>query len=810
MRRLFQLLLFMSGLSALIYQVVWQRVLTQAIGVDNIAIVFIVTIFMLGLGFGALTGGLFSRRPLAELALIYAAIEVAIGVCGLLSVGVLRAANAWFLKFGFNSIFADFALNCTLLFLPIFLMGMTTPIAIQIIKDKLETIGGSIGRFYGANVLGAAAGSLLTVPLIELIDLRGTLYVAVAFNLLIGIVFFLATRSQANSIVAAIPVEQPLASVTLDQTHGVANARIFGAALCFGFANLAAQIIVMRLYINYMTPVSYLFPVALAAYLLLMALGQSFGGFWIDRLAARDRSGFIALTVGGVVLAFVFLTNLSFVLLDALRPTFAMWRVEFILLYSLPIAFAFMLPAFAASALLPILSKMATRTVEQAGSAFGTVLFWSTIGNIIGAFFVGIVLFERIGAIASIYVACLVMLLGFALVHARPSGSRQNTDQHEIFDVTSVASWSSQIGTRPRMLLGYLAALAALLIVAAPKDYFRQSFSAERDFVAAFRTSQPIISLEGRSGVTSLYANRDLPYRFEVRPSNSGAAAVLTHDAAAYYRYYSLAPALALDTQFRPRRILQIGMGAGEFPFVAKELPFVEKFDMVELVPEVVEAYGTWAHPAIRETLKHPKVTFHVTDGRRFMQNALARGDKYDFIEIGVTGLSSSGISNMYSADLFKDIRKLLNPGGVVAVEPYIAHARLLFEFFPHAYQFDGSSWLFFLDKPPTHADKAAVDVDEFVMRALKATRLVDMRTPLPAGPCRTDSVGWVPVQRERIIPRFNSLLGTDSHLPFEYFYLSQYRKGFLFPAMLTNSVPGLLDTPRTLNVRFGCATGPG
>lgn len=44
---------FFSGFSSLLYQVVWQRVLTQEIGVDSISIAFIVTIFMIGLGFGA-------------------------------------------------------------------------------------------------------------------------------------------------------------------------------------------------------------------------------------------------------------------------------------------------------------------------------------------------------------------------------------------------------------------------------------------------------------------------------------------------------------------------------------------------------------------------------------------------------------------------------------------------------------------------------------------------------------------------------------------------------------------------------------
>ena len=39
-----------SGFSALSYQVVWQRVLTQEMGADSVSVGFIVTIFMAGLG----------------------------------------------------------------------------------------------------------------------------------------------------------------------------------------------------------------------------------------------------------------------------------------------------------------------------------------------------------------------------------------------------------------------------------------------------------------------------------------------------------------------------------------------------------------------------------------------------------------------------------------------------------------------------------------------------------------------------------------------------------------------------------------
>lgn len=62
---------FLSGVSALVYQVVWQRVLTQEIGVDTISVAFIVTIFLMGIAAGSFAGGYLCRRFYPYLKEIY-------------------------------------------------------------------------------------------------------------------------------------------------------------------------------------------------------------------------------------------------------------------------------------------------------------------------------------------------------------------------------------------------------------------------------------------------------------------------------------------------------------------------------------------------------------------------------------------------------------------------------------------------------------------------------------------------------------------------------------------------------------------
>jgi len=60
---LFSLLFLCSGMPALIYQIVWQRVLFSIYGVNSQSVAVVVTAFMLGLGLGSLAGGRLSARP---------------------------------------------------------------------------------------------------------------------------------------------------------------------------------------------------------------------------------------------------------------------------------------------------------------------------------------------------------------------------------------------------------------------------------------------------------------------------------------------------------------------------------------------------------------------------------------------------------------------------------------------------------------------------------------------------------------------------------------------------------------------------
>ncbi|MCA9840621.1 MAG: fused MFS/spermidine synthase, partial [Cyanobacteria bacterium HKST-UBA03] len=365
---------FLSGLAALVYQVVWQRVLTQAIGVDSVSIAFIVTIFMIGLGFGSLAGGAVTAKARKHLVLVYAIIELLIGAYGLISIPVLRQVNAVVAGWGVHSVFIDFGVNALALMLPIFLMGMTTPIIVDFIKSSLNRLGHTIGVFYGINVLGAASGALLTLFFIELFGLQGCTLLAASINIMLGIGFFVLAGAfkQHQTVKHAEPDNQQETQLAANQKGAVRLStplswQVIASAFLFGFVTLSLQMVFFRILYSFFSPISYVFPVMLSSYLLLMASGQIVAGHAVDTMAAHLRPRMLVyLLLGGAVSSLAVL-SIPVAWLDNLYWTITWPVMIFYLVPAMLLSAVMMLPIAFFSGYLPVVSRLITDDIRFAG-----------------------------------------------------------------------------------------------------------------------------------------------------------------------------------------------------------------------------------------------------------------------------------------------------------------------------------------------------------------------------------------------------------------------------------------------------------
>lgn len=187
---------FLSGVSALIYQVAWQRLLFGAFGVDIESITIVVSTFMLGLGCGALAGGQLADRMGHRTIELFALCELGIGLFGLASPVLISAVGERFLQ---SSLPVIAAVNFMLILLPASFMGATLPMLVAHLFRGNANVGVSIGKLYWSNTMGAALGALAAGALLfQHLTLNQSIYLAAAGNVIVAGVVYLARAKGGN------------------------------------------------------------------------------------------------------------------------------------------------------------------------------------------------------------------------------------------------------------------------------------------------------------------------------------------------------------------------------------------------------------------------------------------------------------------------------------------------------------------------------------------------------------------------------------------------------------------------------------
>src|SRR5687768_4564111 len=197
-----------SGAAALIYEVVWTRLLTLYLGHGLAAASAVLAAFMGGLAAGAGAAGRTAGRFTQAKALrVYAGLEIAIAILAVLMPFALIAVRPLLAAaYADGAGGATFALlrlviSVLLLCVPAACMGATFPIASRWMVRGASTAAQDAGVLYAANTLGAAAGAVLAgFSLIPAMGLQGTTFVGVALNIVAAAGAWAIARDQRSGI----------------------------------------------------------------------------------------------------------------------------------------------------------------------------------------------------------------------------------------------------------------------------------------------------------------------------------------------------------------------------------------------------------------------------------------------------------------------------------------------------------------------------------------------------------------------------------------------------------------------------------
>jgi spermidine synthase len=707
------LLFFCSGISGLLYQVVWVRQFGHIFGNTVYSASMVVAIFMLGLGVGSYVLGALAdrwdRSTPGSLIRTYAGLEALIAVLGLLvSLALPHLAAAVALASSYaagpdgwrvlslTSHLARGAIAVVLLTPMTVLMGGTLTVLVRaVVRANLGSAGWNIGLLYGANTIGAAAGAFVTdFVLVPRIGFSGTQLAAAGLNLVAAVgAFWLARRMStapgqplAQAKGASSPRtgtrqrgEATPAATVVSHSEGRSEQTpraVFLAALALalsGFAALGMEMLWLRHLGVLLGGFRAVFSLLLTVMLAALGLGALLGG-WLDRrfgqpartlmivqglFAGTALFGLAAANAGALAAHGATIAATLGTLSPSSRLVTEIW-------FNLrPMLVEVALPSLVGGVAFPLANAVVQSAEAAVGRRAGALYAANTVGAVCGSLVTGYVLLPRAGMQAS-----AAALAGVAALAMAPLYLLQPRPHRRV----------ALAGP------GGLAVSALALWLTLPADFIVQRALGPRP------AGERLVTLS--EGVTELLAVVERPGRGRGLLTNGHAMSSTALLDQRYMRALAHIPLLAMD---QPSRVLVIGFGVGNTTHAATLHASVTQVDVADLSPHILEHAG-YFREANHDVLRDPKVKVYVNDGRQHLQ-MIAPGS-YDLITLEPPPIAHAGVAALYSREFYQLARSRLTPGGYVTqwlpayqvpAESSLAMVRAFLDVFPEAVLLSGT-----------------------------------------------------------------------------------------------------------------------
>lgn len=611
------LLFFTSGFSALIYQIAWQRKLFQSFGVNIESVTIIVSIFMFGLGIGAVIGGLVSKRFPAALLHIFLISELLIGVFGLFSLRLIEHVNN--LTLHSPLIVISLAIYAILL-LPTALMGATLPILVAHLHDRIKNIGKSVSILYCVNTLGSAFAAFATIHLLfYLTGLSSSIRVAAFLNFSVAFLGFAFIRN----IKTADAVTHPGESSTEHTVSDRRQALIWALSFIIGYISLSQEILWVRLASYATGSKSTVFGNVLGCFLVGIALGAWHAKNICERY---DKDKLINLT-GSLLVAASVVYYLMVPILSWLATI--LWKGVFPLLYV-----GVGVVSYLMGAVFPLLCHYVIRSKKAVGLSVSGIYFFNILGSTAGPVVTGFFLLDRFPIETNIMTLSLMtFILGSSLWIAsnRDSTSRKTA---YIVGISSVTIFLLHPVVYHHLL---------------ERFYYKHKYYNHPPFKYTAQNRSGIINVVPSDKEDDIVIGNGL---YDGRINTS-----LINNRNGIDRAYMIA---ALHP--KPVECLQIGLSGGSWARVLANHGEVKSLDIVEINPAYFEIIKNYQEN--RSLLKYPRITIHINDGRRWMLKNKDR--RFDFILMDTTNYWRAQINDLVSKDFLLLAKRHLKPGGVI------------------------------------------------------------------------------------------------------------------------------------------------
>ncbi len=631
-----------SGCSALIYEIVWYQLLQLAIGSTAVAMGFLLATFMGGLCIGSiwLPRSAFARRHPGRM---FAMLELGIAILAILvRVGIPLVDRAYFagVEHGLSNMLLRGFISTVCLLPPTILMGASLPAMVRWIERDATRSESQWAVLYGVNTFGAVFGCLFAgFYLLRVYDTTIATFAGAAINVAVALIAFaMAKGDELATTDVPIRAQQP-------NQPSSSNLAVYIVVGLSGACALGGEVVWTRLLGMLLGNTVYVFSIILAVFLVGLALG-SVGASWTLRarpgiLPARAALGWsqVLLTLAIAWTAFMIADSLPYLPINPFLSTNPWYTFQLDLAR---VIWAILPPAILWGASFPLgcaaIARPDSDSNEDPGRLVGGVYAANTLGAIVGALGVSLILVPWIGTQDSQRVLLIASALG-GLIVLIPYLLRHGSKQAFVWLTASMAA-AVFLTINLDPVPGELIAYGRQMAINAGKSTIL--------YTKEGRNSSVAIS-QWQNGATYVNVNGHVEATTEIYDMK-------------LQRMVGHLPGLIHPN---PKSVLGIGFGAGVSAGTFTRYPGIEKITICEIEPVIPPTSTRYFGRQDYEVMNNPKTHIVYDDARHYVLTTL---EKFDIIASDPLDVFVKGTAGLYSKEYFEQIKAHLNPGGMFSL----------------------------------------------------------------------------------------------------------------------------------------------
>ncbi|MCP4653550.1 MAG: hypothetical protein GY858_09265 [Candidatus Omnitrophica bacterium] len=623
---------FISGLAALIYEVIWIRIFANILGSTVFAMTCVFSVFLISLALGAYLSGKFIQKKNPDSLFAYGLTELAIAGTSLLVTCLLfqyKVKIAIFLPLSDSLLVTLFIQLCSvflLIGLPAVLMGATLPLIISASKRWVSP-DKTVAVLYGCNTIGGALGAFFCGFVFILhFGLYGTLGLAVIMNVIVAassLLLAFVSREQTSTVVF-IPKESDVKSDSLIDNRHLLTILVFFS----GFMGLSFEILWGRMAKFFLGDRTLAVSSLLTIYLFCLGSGSFFASYLyklqhkIKRLTPCFLLVLITASSGLAHLIFVGCAH-WIIHEEVFRNISSPFCASFLRLI---LSFGVMaIPVTITGMIFPLILSNVRNINIDSGAVVGRVYFINTAGSALGGVFAGYLLSRTIGTIGGFYLLSLTII---------------------------VASLCLLMYCKKGLIVKII--FVSILLSA----FMYQSFQFPISLVKLSADEQIIALNEDEYGIQVISR---LPGGL-ICAKNNRLQLVYYLGVKETSYVQQMQAHLPMLYSNNCKKVLNIGTGygitAGAFSLYDK----IESIETVEILPFLAQSQSVFSEYNFKY-YEDPRIKLVIDDGRHYLNS---KKDKYDIISVNVLDPYLPGSASLFTINFWKEVKSHLQPAGVM------------------------------------------------------------------------------------------------------------------------------------------------